>query len=366
MLVKWFLGLGSAQQAVASITVLAVAAGAGAFVVARNAPEGQLATVERVVDGDTVDVRFHGDTHRVRLLNVDSPETVDPNATVQCLGPEASQFLDSRLPAGTEVRLLFDTDRFDRYGRLLAGVVRDGDLINAAIAREGLGVAVLFEPNDRFYSEVLAAQHAATAAGVGLYDETVECTLPATIQAFTEAGETAEQAAMAVGAGAGLDEYDRHITDVAAAAAAAATLTTLVDRATSLPAAAYTDRERAGWRAGVSDTVARLTTAMHTLDADRAVEVERIKAEQRAAAEAARVAAEEAARLAAEEAARQAAAEEAARQAAADQAARDAAARRSSSSSGSSSGSGSSGGSGYTGCRAYAPGGKTWTPIACP
>lgn len=63
------------------------------------------AVVDRVVDGDTVDVRFDGRLERVRLLNVDTPETVDPDRPVECLGEEATEFLTELLPPGTEVTL---------------------------------------------------------------------------------------------------------------------------------------------------------------------------------------------------------------------------------------------------------------------
>ena len=58
------------------------------------------ATVERVVDGDTVDLRFASGRERVRLLGIDTPETVKPNTPVQCFGPEASARAKALLPHG--------------------------------------------------------------------------------------------------------------------------------------------------------------------------------------------------------------------------------------------------------------------------
>lgn len=133
-------------------------------------------TVHRVVDGDTIVVAQGEELTTVRLLNVDTPETKDPDEPVQCLGPEATAFLTERLPAGTEVKLEFDKERTDRYGRTLAGVFVGDELINAAIARAGLGVPVLFKPNGRFLGEVEAAAAEAEREGVGLYDATGDCT----------------------------------------------------------------------------------------------------------------------------------------------------------------------------------------------
>lgn len=117
--------------------------------VAYAASSGRI-VVDRVIDGDTIDVRMGGDTVRVRLLNIDAPETKDPNEPVECLGPEASKFLSDRLPPGTEITLEYDVERKDRYGRTLAGVFESGHLVNAEIAAAGLGAPVVFEPNRRF------------------------------------------------------------------------------------------------------------------------------------------------------------------------------------------------------------------------
>jgi len=119
-------------------------------------------TVVRVVDGDTVDVSSGlWSTTRVRLLNVDAPETVDPSRPVGCLGPEASQRLTELLPVGSPVDLAFDVERSDRYGRTLAGVYAKGELVNAKMASEGLAVPVTVGSNTRFRAEVDASWQAA-------------------------------------------------------------------------------------------------------------------------------------------------------------------------------------------------------------
>ena len=94
--------------------------------------------VRRVVDGDTIVMTGIG---TVRLIGVDTPETVDPRRPVQCFGREASAYLRARLD-GVDVRLEYDTARHDRYRRTLAYVyLRDGTFVNAAIVRDGYGVA---------------------------------------------------------------------------------------------------------------------------------------------------------------------------------------------------------------------------------
>ncbi len=151
-------------------------AGLSGCTAVQDAAGSQQATVVRVVDGDTIVVAYDGLDHRVRLLNVDTPETVQPGQPVECLGAEAASFLRDRLPVGAPVVLQFDRERLDRYDRELAGVFDAGEvLVNAEIARAGLGVAVLFEPNRRFYDDVRAAQREAERREVGLHSRRLRC-----------------------------------------------------------------------------------------------------------------------------------------------------------------------------------------------
>ena len=70
------------------------------------------AQVIRAIDGDTIEVRFDGQTEDVRYIGVDTPETVKPDTPVQCFGPQAHDF-NARLVEGHDVRLEFDTERRD-------------------------------------------------------------------------------------------------------------------------------------------------------------------------------------------------------------------------------------------------------------
>ena len=118
----------------AARTVLPLAAVALAFAPAPGAAQ----LVERVVDGDTIIVQGVG---RVRLIGVDTPETVDPRRPVECFGKEASAFT-KRLLEGQRARLEYDRDRTDRYGRTLAYVyLPNGTFANAEIVRQGYGHA---------------------------------------------------------------------------------------------------------------------------------------------------------------------------------------------------------------------------------
>ena len=199
---------------VSALAVLAVAGTAawGAF----SGGDDHRGEVVRVIDGDTLIAEIGGEETTIRLLNIDTPETKHPGQPVQCLGPEATAFLTERLPAGTEIELEYDQERTDRFDRTLAGVFESGSLINAEIARAGLGVPVLFEPNDRFLPEVEEAFEAAQRDGVGLFAQDVDCTLPAQLAAQSAAvdgvpgaveGDPADALASALAVEEGVDVF---------------------------------------------------------------------------------------------------------------------------------------------------------------
>ena len=129
--------------------------------------------VTRVVDGDTIVVTIDGRDEKVRLIGVDTPETVDPRKPVQYFGKEASSFT-KRMATGKTVRLELDqasavTGHRDKYGRLLAYVyLPDGTLLNAEIIRQGYGHAYTRFPFARM-DEFRALERKAQEAGRGLW-----------------------------------------------------------------------------------------------------------------------------------------------------------------------------------------------------
>lgn len=132
--------------------------------------------VDRVVDGDTVKVTIGGEQVSVRLIGIDTPETVKPNTEVQCFGPEASAFADQQLTGQRVVLELDDSQgRFDRYDRLLAYVWRvqpDGSLVLFNEEAVAGGFARERQYGDQVYAwraMLVRAQEAAQAAGRGLW-----------------------------------------------------------------------------------------------------------------------------------------------------------------------------------------------------
>ena len=123
--------------------------------------------VTRVVDGDTLVVTGG---ERVRLIGVDTPETKKPGSPVECFG-RAATAETKRLVDGRAVRLRFDAERRDRYGRLLAYVHRASDdlFVNAELVRRGFAQALTIPPNVRHADRFVRLQRAARRAGRGLW-----------------------------------------------------------------------------------------------------------------------------------------------------------------------------------------------------
>lgn len=132
------------------------------------AVKGPLVHVARVIDGDTIEVHLDGREESVRLVGIDTPETVHPSRPVECFGKAASQFTTDRLASRT-VLLEFDVERRDHYGRLLAYVWRDGKLFNHTIVRQGYAQIATYPPNVKYVDRLLSAQRKARTEGAGLW-----------------------------------------------------------------------------------------------------------------------------------------------------------------------------------------------------
>jgi micrococcal nuclease len=124
------------------------------------------ATVTRVVDGDTVHVLLDGNDVTVRLIGIDTPETVAPGRPVECYGPEASRFTTERL-TGKDVRLEFDRDLIDPFGRTLAYVWLGGQLFNQTLVAQGFAEAKSYPPNTAHQPALDAAEDLARRANRG-------------------------------------------------------------------------------------------------------------------------------------------------------------------------------------------------------
>lgn len=124
--------------------------------------------VVRVIDGDTIEVELDGRTEDVRYIGIDTPETVKPGTPVQCYGFEASAF-NHGLVEDRTVRLEFDRELRDDYGRLLAYVFVGGTFVNGELIRGGYARTLEIEPNTSRAEELGDLEDAAGSAGRGLW-----------------------------------------------------------------------------------------------------------------------------------------------------------------------------------------------------
>lgn len=130
--------------------------------------------VREVVDGDTIVVTFpNGQDETIRLLGIDTPETVDPSRPQQCFGREATEFLTNLVPSGTAIWLERDAEARDRFGRLLAYAYRSSDdlFINAALLEGGFADLAIFEPNDAHSELLTSAVTLARTRSAGLWGQ---------------------------------------------------------------------------------------------------------------------------------------------------------------------------------------------------
>jgi micrococcal nuclease len=124
------------------------------------------ALVARVIDGDTIQL---DDGRKVRLIGVDTPETVHPQKEVEYYGKEASDFTKSMLE-GKEVYLEYDIQPTDKYGRTLAYIwLSDGTLFNELLVLKGFAQVATFPPNVKYVERFTAAQKQAIEANAGLW-----------------------------------------------------------------------------------------------------------------------------------------------------------------------------------------------------
>ncbi|MEC0285543.1 thermonuclease family protein [Bacillus subtilis] len=127
-------------------------------------------TVSRVIDGDTFIADVNGTEERIRLILVDTPETVHPTKTVQPYGKEASAFSKKTLE-NQSVYLEYDKEKRDKYDRLLAYVfLKDGTSFNKILLEKGYARLAVFPPNIKYKDEYKQAEEAAKNEKIGIWN----------------------------------------------------------------------------------------------------------------------------------------------------------------------------------------------------
>jgi micrococcal nuclease len=135
----------------------------------------KLLDVIKVVDGDTIDVSLDGKTERIRLIGINTPETVDPRKPVECFGREASDRAKELL-SNKKVYLEADliSGERDKYNRLLRFVfLEDGTNFNLLMIKEGYAYEYTYDVPYKYQTEFKQAQKEAEANKAGLWGDNV-------------------------------------------------------------------------------------------------------------------------------------------------------------------------------------------------
>lgn len=125
--------------------------------------EKEDAVVTRVVDGDTLILNLsNGEEERVRLLLIDTPESVHPDKEEEMFGKEATEFAKEMLQEGSKVVLERGNPERDQYERLLGYIWIDGVNLNQKMIEKGFArVAYVYPPNTKYLDEFKQAEREA-------------------------------------------------------------------------------------------------------------------------------------------------------------------------------------------------------------
>lgn len=150
-----------------------------------NNSDGEYATVEKITDGDTFSVIFNGRKEKIRLIGIDTPESrrndrskkqskeekLDQEEIV-AMGKEAKVFISRQIKKGDRVKLEFDVQERDKYGRFLCYVyLQDGRMLNEIMIGEGYAYPLTIAPNVKYESKFRQAFVKARENNLGLWEK---------------------------------------------------------------------------------------------------------------------------------------------------------------------------------------------------
>lgn len=127
------------------------------------------AYVMRVVDGDTLKIKINGKVERLRMLGIDTPESVhpDPNRNTR-EGKIASEFTKSHLE-GKNITLEYDVEKHDKYGRILAYVYYNGEMFNETLLKQGYAKVLIVSPNRKYEERFKSLEALAKLKKLGIW-----------------------------------------------------------------------------------------------------------------------------------------------------------------------------------------------------
>jgi micrococcal nuclease len=133
--------------------------------------KSQLYEVVRVVDGDTIVVKYNGVDEKVRLIGIDTPESVHADESKNTEEGVLVSDYTKKMLTDKKVGLEFDVSKRDKYGRLLAYVYLDGEMYNKILLKEGYARVATYPPNVKYVDEFVKLQKEARENNKGLWQE---------------------------------------------------------------------------------------------------------------------------------------------------------------------------------------------------
>lgn len=125
------------------------------------------------VDGDTIKVVLDNKKYTVRMLAVDTPESVHPTKGVEYYGKEASEYTCNKVKNAKKLEVEYDpdSDKTDKYDRLLVWVFTDGELLQKDLVANGYAKVAYLYGDYKYTSELESVQEKASAKSLGIWNE---------------------------------------------------------------------------------------------------------------------------------------------------------------------------------------------------
>lgn len=133
--------------------------------------EAETVQFAKCTDGDTAHFMINGEDKTVRFLAVDAPETVKPNTPVQPYGKEASNHTCNLLKSADTIRLEYEKEKTDKYGRVLAWIFVDEQLLQLDLIQNGYAKVAYIYGDYKYTSQLEKAEKEAKKNKVGLWSE---------------------------------------------------------------------------------------------------------------------------------------------------------------------------------------------------
>lgn len=131
-------------------------------------------TVVRVIDGDTFVVNVDGENVTVRLIGVDTPESVHSDESKNCEEGKIASSFTKELLLGKSIRLEYDVQKEDKYGRTLAyAYLSDGRMVQDVLLKKGYARVMTVQPNSSKADHFLTLQREARENEVGFWDSSI-------------------------------------------------------------------------------------------------------------------------------------------------------------------------------------------------